>query len=98
MRKLFDRKTGALIKKTAASLLAFVFAFVFCLAYSDGVTVNADSEVTISAVTKKTDAGPGDNSVPSNLILMRIKLNMFPLNREKICRITFLPRPRLSVF
>ena len=72
MRKLFDRKTGALIKKAAASLFAFVFAAVFCLAYTDGVTVKADSEVTISAVTKRTDVGPGD------IIIVDVVANSFP--------------------
>lgn len=72
MRKLFDRKTGALIKKAAASLFAFFFAAVFCLAYTDGVTVKADSEVTISAVTKRTDVGPGD------IIIVDVVANSFP--------------------
>ena len=72
MRKLFDRKHRTLFLKTAASLFALVFTVVFCLAFTHGEAVKADSEVTISAVTKRTEAGPGD------IIIVDVVANSFP--------------------
>lgn len=72
MRKLFDRKNSVLTLKAVASLFAFVFTAVFCLAFSGGEAVKADTEVTISAVTKRTDVGPGD------IIIVDVVANCFP--------------------
>ena len=72
MRKLFDRKNSAVTLKAVASLFAFVFTAVFCLAFSGGEAVKADTEVTISAVTKRTDVGPGD------IIIVDVVANCFP--------------------
>ena len=72
MRKFIDIKLSRLTLKTLASLFAFVFAAVFCLAFTGGVPVKADSEVVISAVTKRTDVGPGD------IIIVDVVANCFP--------------------
>ena len=72
MRKLFDRKLHALTLKAGAAFLAFVFASVFCLAFTGGKTAKADSEVVLSAVTKKTEVGPGD------ILIVDVVANNFP--------------------
>ena len=72
MRNFIDRKRNRLTLKALASLFAFVFAAVFCLAFTGGVPVKADSEVVISAVTKRTDVGPGD------IIIVDVVANCFP--------------------
>ena len=72
MRKFFDRKLNALTLKAGAAFLAFVFASVFCLAFTGGKTAKADSEVVLSAVTKKTEVGPGD------ILIVDVVANNFP--------------------
>ena len=72
MRKVFDRKLIALTLKAGTALFATVFAVVFCLAFMGGRPVKADSEVVISAVTKKTDIGPGD------ILIVDVVANSFP--------------------
>lgn len=59
MRKLFHRKRNAAAAKLLPAFLVLVFVTAFLLAGFPG-QVNADSEVVISAITKKTEVGPGD--------------------------------------
>ena len=70
------RHTDRRIMRTCAKILT-VIALIFmtasvCLTYLNGIPVNADSEVIISAITSKTDIGPGD------LLSVDVVANRFP--------------------
>ena len=70
------RHTDRRIMRTGAKILT-VIALIFmtasvCLTYLNGIPVNADSEVIISAITSKTDIGPGD------LLSVDVVANRFP--------------------
>ena len=60
MRKTVSRKVTTSIAKISSALFAAVIAAAAILIFLNGTKVNADGEVTISAVTQKTSIGPGD--------------------------------------
>ena len=60
MRRINDRKLIGLLAKTGAALFALVFAAALCLSCFKAPRVNADSDITVSLVSNKTNLGPGD--------------------------------------
>ena len=60
MRRINDRKLIGLLAKTGAALFALVFAAALCLSCFKAPTVNADSDITVSLSSSKTNLGPGD--------------------------------------
>lgn len=67
-----DRRVIRSAAKVFVMVAVFVMTAVTCLAYLNTSKVNADSEVTISAVSTKTDVGPGD------LLTINVVASSFP--------------------
>ena len=72
MRIHINRRTKTSIAKTFPAFAVVVLTFVMCFGWFNPATVNADSEVTVSAVTKQTEIGPGD------LLIVDVVANNFP--------------------
>ena len=60
MRKTVCKKVMKATAKISSAFFAFVIAATVCLANLNQTDVKADGEVTVSAVTQKTNIGPGD--------------------------------------
>ena len=60
MRIKNDRGIKIKLAKAASAVFALVFGSVFCLSNIDPLTVNADTEIIISATTNQNFVGPGD--------------------------------------
>lgn len=60
MRRITDRRLIGLFAKICAALFAFVFAVSLCLSCFKAPKVNADSDITVSLSSSKTNLGPGD--------------------------------------
>ena len=72
MMRQFANRYGKSAAKTLAAFAAFAMCFLVCLTYLSEYKVNAESEVVVSAVTKRTDIGPGD------LLMIDVVVNNFP--------------------
>ena len=72
MMKRFIRENAKSVAKTLSAFVACAFSLIFCLTYLNGVPVNAESDVVVSAITRRTDIGPGD------LMMIDIVANNFP--------------------
>ncbi len=60
MRIKNDKGIKIKLAKAASAVFALVFGSVFCLSNIDPLTVNADTEIIISATTNQNFVGPGD--------------------------------------
>ena len=56
MRKITDRRLLKITAKIGSAFFALVLVVAFCLP----CMVNAETEITVSAIAQKTDIGPGD--------------------------------------
>ena len=72
MRRAFDRRVIRSFLKVCSAIAATFLAVLCCLTHMNGIKVNAEPEVVVSAVTKSTDIGPGD------LLIVNVVANNFP--------------------
>ena len=72
MMRRFVREHAKSAAKALSAFAALAFTLMFCLTFLNGASVNAESEVVISAITKRTEIGPGD------LMMIDVVANNFP--------------------
>ena len=72
MMRRFVREHAKSAAKALSAFAALAFTLMFCLTFLNGASVNTESEVVISAITKRTEIGPGD------LMMIDVVANNFP--------------------